>query len=162
VCRFEVLGDGHAILRRAGDWSTLVSRFVEGELGLRDPDPVIEDAMRPTACGSRCRRWPPGLRPIPDLTRTAGPTEAAGAVTTPQVHRRPRAWACQLQCAMPDGRAVRRGSVVGADTGWMTATRKIQRSGPAIRAALAEALPDECAQFEAEFTEAFACAGGRV
>ena len=46
VCRFEVLGDGHAMLRRARDWSGLVSRFVEGELGLRDPDPVIEDAMR--------------------------------------------------------------------------------------------------------------------
>jgi hypothetical protein len=58
VCRFEVLGDGHAMLRRAGDWSSLVSRFVEGELGLRDPDPVIEDAMRRSA--------PHGLRvPLP-------------------------------------------------------------------------------------------------
>jgi len=58
VCRFEVLGDGHGMLRRARDWSSLVSRFVEGELGLRDPDPVIEDAM--------CRPAPHGLRvPLP-------------------------------------------------------------------------------------------------
>jgi hypothetical protein len=39
------------------------------------------------------------------------------------------------------------------------ATTKIQHSGPAIRAALAEASPDECAQFEAEFAEALARAG---
>jgi len=39
------------------------------------------------------------------------------------------------------------------------ATTKIQRSGPAIRAALAEASPDECAQLEAEFAEALARAG---
>jgi len=58
VCRFEVLGDGHAMLRRARDWSSLVSRFIEGELGLRDPDPVIEDAM--------CRPAPHGLQvPLP-------------------------------------------------------------------------------------------------
>ncbi|MGH4013395.1 MAG: DUF6247 family protein [Pseudonocardiaceae bacterium] len=31
------------------------------------------------------------------------------------------------------------------------ATTKIERSGPAIRAALAELASDECAQFEAEF-----------
>ncbi len=36
----------------------------------------------------------------------------------------------------------------------MTAATKIERSGPAIRAALAEASPDECAQFEAEFAAA--------
>ena len=62
VCRFEVLGDGHAMLRRPGDWSSLVSRFVEGELGLRDPDRVIEDAMR--------RPAPHGLRvPLPTSAR---------------------------------------------------------------------------------------------
>ncbi len=34
------------------------------------------------------------------------------------------------------------------------ATTKIERSGPAIRAALAELAPDECTQFEAEFQQA--------
>lgn len=30
---------------RAGDWSSLVSRFVEGELGVREPDSLIEDEV---------------------------------------------------------------------------------------------------------------------
>ena len=66
VCRFDVLGDGHGMLRRARDWSALVSRFVEGELGVRDPDPLIEDAMRrPAPEGLRVplpgrRSWPTG------------------------------------------------------------------------------------------------------
>ena len=37
-----------------------------------------------------------------------------------------------------------------------SATTKIERSGPVIRAALAEFAPDECAQFEAEFQQAIA------
>lgn len=62
VCRFDVLGDGHSMLRRARDWSALVARFVEAELGLREPDPVIEDAMR--------RPAPDGLRvPLPPFGR---------------------------------------------------------------------------------------------
>jgi len=62
VCRFEVLGDGHAMLRRAHDWSDVATRFVEAELGLREPDPLIEDAMR--------RPAPEGLRvPLPAITR---------------------------------------------------------------------------------------------
>jgi dienelactone hydrolase len=61
VCRFEVLGDGHAMLRRAHDWAQLAARFVEGELGVRQPDPLIEDAMRRSA--------PAGLRvPLPVMT----------------------------------------------------------------------------------------------
>ena len=36
----------------------------------------------------------------------------------------------------------------------MTAGTKIERSGPAIRAALAETSPSECARFEAELTAA--------
>jgi hypothetical protein len=40
------------------------------------------------------------------------------------------------------------------DTRFVTAATKIERSGPAIRAALAEASPRECAQFEAEFAAA--------
>lgn len=35
-------------------------------------------------------------------------------------------------------------------------TTKIERSGPAIRAALAEFAPDECALFETEFQRAMA------
>jgi hypothetical protein len=62
VCRFDVLGDGHAMLRRAHDWSELAARFVAAELGLRRPDPLIEDAMRQPA--------PEGLRvPLPTMTR---------------------------------------------------------------------------------------------
>ncbi|MFN2494459.1 MAG: DUF6247 family protein [Pseudonocardiaceae bacterium] len=36
------------------------------------------------------------------------------------------------------------------------ARTKIKRSGPAIRAALAELAPDECSLFEAEFQQAMA------
>lgn len=36
----------------------------------------------------------------------------------------------------------------------MTTATRIERSGPAIRAALAEGSPDECAEFEAEFRAA--------
>jgi hypothetical protein len=62
VCRFDVLGDGHAMLRRAHDWAQLAARFVEGELGVQQPDPLIEDAMR--------RPVPDGLRvPLPVMTR---------------------------------------------------------------------------------------------
>lgn len=54
VCRFDVHGDGHAMLRRARDWNTLVRRFVLGELGLRPEDPEISDALsRPVPSGLR-------------------------------------------------------------------------------------------------------------
>ena len=62
VCRFDVLGDGHAMLRRAPDWALLAARFIEGELGVQPSDPLIEDAMR--------RPVPDGLRvPLPVLAR---------------------------------------------------------------------------------------------
>jgi hypothetical protein len=49
VCRLEVLGDGHAMLVRAQDWSELTSRLVAVEFALRTSGPLIEDAMhRPT------------------------------------------------------------------------------------------------------------------
>lgn len=66
VCRFDVHGDGHAMLRRARDWNSLVRRFVEGELGLREPDAEIEDAMR---------------RPTPDGLRVALPTRSERATS---------------------------------------------------------------------------------
>ncbi|MCE3555103.1 alpha/beta fold hydrolase [Pseudonocardia sp. RS11V-5] len=46
VARFDVLGDGHAMLRRAREWHALVTRFVLGELGFAAEDPTIADAMR--------------------------------------------------------------------------------------------------------------------
>ncbi len=46
--------------------------------------------------------------------------------------------------------------------GLVTAATKIERSGPAVRAALAEASPDECAQFEAEFAAALARASAEL
>jgi pimeloyl-ACP methyl ester carboxylesterase len=52
VARFDVLGDGHAMLRRAREWHALVVRFVLGELGLAPEDPAVADAMRqPTPGG---------------------------------------------------------------------------------------------------------------
>ena len=40
----------------------------------------------------------------------------------------------------------------------MATTTRIERSGPSIRAALAETSPRECAEFEAEFQQALAAA----
>ena len=57
ICRFEVPGDGHAMLRRAPDWRRLVRRFVLGETGITPLDPEITDAMR--------RPAPAGLRSTP-------------------------------------------------------------------------------------------------
>lgn len=54
VARFDVLGDGHAMLRRAGEWTDLVCRFVLGELGMAPVDPEIAAAMSAPA--------PSGLR----------------------------------------------------------------------------------------------------
>lgn len=62
VARFDVLGDGHAMLRRAGDWTDLVCRYVLGELSMSPPDTEIEAAMTAPA--------PHGLRtPLGSVTR---------------------------------------------------------------------------------------------
>lgn len=54
VARFDVHGDGHAMLRRAGDWTDLVCRYTLAELGMRPPDQEIEAAMlAPTPHGLR-------------------------------------------------------------------------------------------------------------
>jgi alpha-beta hydrolase superfamily lysophospholipase len=45
VCRFDVHGDGHAMLRRARDWTRVVRRFVLAELGMRPMDERIAAAM---------------------------------------------------------------------------------------------------------------------
>jgi pimeloyl-ACP methyl ester carboxylesterase len=61
VCRFEMPGGDHAMLRRAGAWHALVRRFVLGELGLAAEDPVITQALRaPTPDGLRVALVPPG------------------------------------------------------------------------------------------------------
>lgn len=54
VCRFVLAGSGHAMLRRAGDWSRLVDAFAAGALGSRPPHPLIAAGMRTPA--------PDGLR----------------------------------------------------------------------------------------------------
>ena len=46
VARFTVEGDGHAMLKRARDWTRLVVDFVRGELGLEPVAPDIANAMR--------------------------------------------------------------------------------------------------------------------
>lgn len=51
VARFDVHGDGHAMLRRAADWSSLVHRFVLGELGVEPLDRCITKAMQEPAPG---------------------------------------------------------------------------------------------------------------
>jgi dienelactone hydrolase len=48
VARFEVLGDGHAMLRRAGAWHDLVTRFALGALGL---EPFTEAVAKAMAAG---------------------------------------------------------------------------------------------------------------
>jgi pimeloyl-ACP methyl ester carboxylesterase len=45
VCRFDVIGDGHAMLRRAADWTWLVCRFALGELRMEPRHPQITKAM---------------------------------------------------------------------------------------------------------------------
>jgi dienelactone hydrolase len=45
VCRFEVRGDGHAMLRRGREWRLLVRRFTLGVLGITDLDHVIASAL---------------------------------------------------------------------------------------------------------------------
>lgn len=49
ICRFDVLGAGHFMVRRAGDWHWLVRRFVLGVLGIEPADPEIANALRQPA-----------------------------------------------------------------------------------------------------------------
>jgi pimeloyl-ACP methyl ester carboxylesterase len=46
VARFELAGEGHAMLRRAGDWTWLVRGFVLGVLGIEPYKPAVANALR--------------------------------------------------------------------------------------------------------------------
>lgn len=59
-------------------------------------------------------------------------------------------------CATPCVLSWERTGPGRVDTEQMTAATKVERSGPAIRAALAELAPAECVEFEAEFHQALA------
>lgn len=48
VCRFDVRGDGHAMLRRPTDWHRLAVNFALGVLNIHPFPPVVTNAMRET------------------------------------------------------------------------------------------------------------------
>jgi pimeloyl-ACP methyl ester carboxylesterase len=64
VCRFDVLGDGHAMLRRAREWTRLVRSFVLGRLDYEPMAPWIANAVREPS--------PRGLRVPLNLEGAAG------------------------------------------------------------------------------------------
>jgi alpha-beta hydrolase superfamily lysophospholipase len=52
IARFDVHGDGHAMLRRAGDWTALVRGFVLAGLGFEPMPAVVANAFtRPAPAG---------------------------------------------------------------------------------------------------------------
>ncbi|MBB4909119.1 alpha/beta hydrolase [Actinophytocola algeriensis] len=54
VARFDVLGEGHALLRRYREWTSLVRRFTLGVLGVVDLDREITEALaKPAPAGLR-------------------------------------------------------------------------------------------------------------
>lgn len=56
ICRFDVPGAGHFMIRRARDWHRLTRSFVLGELGVEPVDPMIANALRePTRNGLRAQ-----------------------------------------------------------------------------------------------------------
>ncbi|HEX3785580.1 MAG TPA: alpha/beta fold hydrolase [Pseudonocardiaceae bacterium] len=61
ICRFEVTGSGHAMLRRAADWTALTNGFVAGALGIHEQLPVISRAMAAPVPEGLCGRLPTGL-----------------------------------------------------------------------------------------------------
>lgn len=56
VARFEVTGDGHAMLRRRGVWTRLVRSFTLDALGLPHGEPLVDEVWgRPQASRLRLR-----------------------------------------------------------------------------------------------------------
>lgn len=54
ICRFDVPGAGHFMLRRYADWNTIVDRFVLGVTGIEPEDPLIAKALlQPAPYGLR-------------------------------------------------------------------------------------------------------------
>ena len=54
VCRFDVRGEGHSMLRRSGEWTRLVRRFVLGALDTHPAHTAIATAMeQPSPAGLR-------------------------------------------------------------------------------------------------------------
>lgn len=54
VCRFDIRGEGHAMLRRAREWTVLVRRFVLGALDTHPPYVAIANALaEPAPAGLR-------------------------------------------------------------------------------------------------------------
>jgi pimeloyl-ACP methyl ester carboxylesterase len=54
VARFDVRGEGHALLRRYGEWTRLVRSFTLGVLGVVDLDREIAEALaKPVPAGLR-------------------------------------------------------------------------------------------------------------
>ena len=52
VCRFDIRGEGHAMLRRAREWRLLVRRFTLGVSGISPMDHVIASALaKPSPAG---------------------------------------------------------------------------------------------------------------
>ena len=45
ICRFDLLGAGHFMLTRLGDWNALVRRFVLGMTGIEPLDRAIANAL---------------------------------------------------------------------------------------------------------------------
>ena len=52
LCRFDIRGDGHSMLRRAREWRLLVRRFTLGVSGISPMDHVIASALaKPSPAG---------------------------------------------------------------------------------------------------------------
>lgn len=56
ICRFDMPGAGHFMIRHAERWEALASRFLRGELGVEPVDPEIANALSQPA--------PRGLRAV--------------------------------------------------------------------------------------------------
>ncbi|MEE1825583.1 alpha/beta hydrolase [Streptomyces sp. BE20] len=77
VCGYTVLGSGHALLQRAGDWHRAAARLSAGLLRLRDLPPEVTAALTLPADATTAL----GL-PLPAQPRTAAPRHPAQPLPT--------------------------------------------------------------------------------